>query len=498
MNDLFQAMGIGITTLFQPDTMLYLISAVIISLIFGIIPGISAMTSMPLALPFIFRMTPEVALPFLVGLCSAGMTGGAISAILLNVPGTPGNAATVIDGYPMTQKGEGNRAIGAAVTASMTGGVFSVILSIAMIPIVLPIIMLFNMPELLFTIILGLAFMAVMTGKSKIKGLVSGGVGLLISFIGFQAVTGQERFAFGTVFLYDGLDITAICLGLFGVAELMEMHIKGQTSIVQTKLKGTLSQTIQGAKDVWHHKWLWFRSTIIGYIVGVIPGIGATTSCFVAYGQAKQLSKNPEKFGTGCVEGVIAPQSSDNANNGGSLLTTMALGIPGDAMMAILLGGFLLVGVIPGPTMLTERLPLAYTLLLAIVFANIIGGVICFFSARYMVKLTSISLDFLFPLLIVIILVGAFVTVNNIANIIVVIITGLIGFIGHRFGYPRPTLLLGFIMGPLFEKYFFHSLLLHGPWFFLTPICGIITALIIGTFSYPYLRKAFTKQPARV
>jgi len=483
--------------LFTPTAMSVMFITVVISMIGGIIPGIGAKVTCSLFLPFLWLMQKETALLVLVSLQACSMTAGSITAIVLNIPGTNPNAATLIDGFPMNQKGEGSRAIGASVMASMAGGAIPVFLCLAMIPMLLPILMAFRAPEMAMLTLLGLSFMAALTGKSISKGIISGALGVAIGMIGFHGSTGVYRFTFGSNFLYDGPSVATFALGLFGLAELFDMKLKGQATIAQEEVSGKFSDVLRGVKDVWTYKWLWFRSAMIGYIVGLIPGIGAEVSTFVAYGQAKQLSKNPEKFGKGCVEGVIAPESANNAKEASSLLTTMAFGIPGSSLMAILMGGFLMVGVTPGPKFLADNLPLALILLLGIAITNVMGGVICLFAAPYLGRIARVHIDFIFSGVLVILFVGAFVIENSMLNILMIFILALLGVIMKRYGYSRPALLLGFILGALAELYTLRSFHLYGPFFFKSPICLAIIGIIVAVFTFPYLKKR-TNDPKEV
>ncbi|MFH1003167.1 MAG: tripartite tricarboxylate transporter permease, partial [Chloroflexota bacterium] len=290
---MFDAYGPALATLFQPVNLLIMLGAVILGLTVGVIPTIGGLVSMPLLLPFILQMPAETALIMLVAFHAVIFTGGSITAILLNIPGTSPNAATLLDGFPMNQKGEGARAIGAAVTASMAGGVMPVFLALAMVPLILPIVVAFGQPEMAMLVLVGISFMAALTGGSVIKGIIAGMVGLLLSLVGYHDVTAVHRFSFGSAFLYDGIELIAMTLGLFGLAELFHILMRGQTTIAQTASVAKLSGVFQGALDVWRHKWLWLRSSLIGYVVGIIPGIGGDVSIFVAYGQAKQTSRHP-------------------------------------------------------------------------------------------------------------------------------------------------------------------------------------------------------------
>ena len=481
--------------LFQPYTLFVMFVGVVLSLIIGLIPGLNPLISVPLCLPFLLFIPKDIGLFFLIALQSTSMTAGSITAILINMPGTPVNAATLIDGFPMTVKGEANRAIGAAVMSSMIGGAVPVALCLVMIPLILKIVMAFRAPEMAMLVVMGLAFLAVLSGHSPIRGVCSGVLGILLATVGFDSVTGVNRFTFGSTYLFSGLDVPVVALGLFGLSEMLDMHIKGQLTITRApiKLEG-ITGVVRGIKDVINYKWLWLRSTLIGYIIGMIPGIGAEVATFTAYGQAKLTSKNPEKFGTGYVEGVIAPESANNAKEAGALLTTMAFGIPGSSMMAIMMGAFLMVGITPGPKMMIDELPLALILLIGIAITNIVGGIICLFSAPYLSKVINVKNDYLFPLILSIMFVGAFSMSQDMGNVLVVIIFGIIGLLMKRYHFSRPAFILGFVLGGPAETYILRSIKIYGPLFFLSPISLVIIAITIFVFIYSILRERGRQQ----
>ncbi|MFC1815008.1 tripartite tricarboxylate transporter permease [Thermodesulfobacteriota bacterium] len=488
---MLEALVIGALNLINPTVLVSMLAGILVGLVVGILPGIGVMITYALCLPFIFGMPPAVAIGFLIALASVTTTSGSITAALLSIPGESSSAAGMLDSYPMTQKGEGGRAIGAAVFSSLAGGTLPVFFALLMIPVLVPILLAFKSPEKCLLVLLGLSFIAVLTGRSPTRGLIAGLFGLLLTLIGFDTATGTPRFTFGSIFLVDGLRIEVIALGLFGLSELLDMFLQEQTSIAQ--VEGKLSGVLDGVKDVIRYKWLWLRSAIIGYIVGLLPGTGSHMATWVCYAQAKLTSKHPEKFGTGAIEGVIAPESANNAKEAGALLTTLAFGIPGNAPMAILMGAFLLVGVTPGPEMMTSNLPLAFTLLLGVALANVVGGIICLFCARPLSRLAFVHTDFLFPIILILIFVGAFVTLGDMTNVVVAVLFGLLGFFMKRFDYPRAAMILGFVLGGLFEYYLWLSLKVSGPLFFLTPISLTMIAVMIGLFSYAYLRKTFAR-----
>jgi TctA family transporter len=484
---MFDAFLQGALAVFQP--MVFLSIAVGVGL--GVSVGVTAiggMVACALFLPFVYHMPPELALSFLVALTSVVFTGGSITSVLLGVPGTAPNAATVIDGFPMAQKGEAGRALGAAIGSSMFGAIASVFFALAMIPVLKPIVLSFRAPEMFMVILLGLSFLAIMAAGSPLKGMISGLLGVLIALVGFHGVSGVYRFTFGTFFLSEGFDLNAIVLGIFALTEMFDMIVKGKTTVAKDVRKVGLKAVFQGVKDIWVHKWLFLRCSLIGYIVGIVPAIGGNAAMFVAYGHAKQSSKRPEEFGTGRVEGVIGPESANNASAAGDLLTTMAFGIPGSAVMALLMGGFLLVGVTPGPGMIKNSLPLVFTLLVGVALANALAGIICLLVSPQLMKVSFIRIDYLFVVICSVVFIGAFVSKLALWDLVVAILLGVLGFVMKRLGYSRESFLLGLVLGDLFEFYLIRSLKIFGPTFFMTPTSLVILACVILVFTYPWLK----------
>lgn len=469
---------------------LFLIAGTLIGLIVGIIPGIGSLVALAVFLSFTFKMAPAHALPFMVATTAASMTGGSITSILLNIPGQETNAATIIDGYPMTLKGESGRALGAALASSGMGGVASVFFALAMIPVILPMIMVIQSPDLVSVVLLGIVFIGVLGAGSMTKGLISGGFGLLISFIGFQPTTGVLRFTFGIEYLYDGIGLIPLAMGLFAIPEAVSLAVKGGTIAETSQPFEKIRGVWLGVKDVFRYRWLWLRSAVIGYIIGLVPGIGAIAATFIAYGQAQASSKHPERFGKGTVEGVIAPEGANNASVAGSLMTLLALGIPGGATAALLMGAFLMLGLIPGPTMMTQHLDLSLTLMFVIVIANLLAAIICFFASSTLSKIAYVPAVILAPLILVIALVGVFAYRENFGDVIVTIICAMLGLAMREFAYNRPALFLGYILGSVFEKYLFISLAAFGPFFFIKPISLSFIIISIGVLCFGVIRNS--------
>lgn len=459
---------------------LVIAAGTLIGLIFGLVPGISGMLAITLMLPFLFFMSPIYALPLMMTIMAIQFQGGAISAILLNLPGTPGSSATLIEGFPMTQRGEGGRALGAAQAASALANILTALVALAVIPLILPMVVALRSADMVFIILLGLTFIGVLATGSMIKGLLSGGVGLMISFIGFQPTTGAERFIFGSLYLYDGIPLIPLMLGLFAIPEMVALAARGgHIAQSQVAIKGT-ADVWRGVYDVFHHTGLVLRSQLIGFIVGALPGVGASPATFIAYGHARQSSKNPETFGKGNVEGVIAVESANNACESGALLTTLALGIPGSPIMALLLGAMTMLGLFPGPQMLTKNLDLSITLIWVIAVSGVLGVAICLPLAPRLSKVAFIPGSLLAPIVLVLALTGAFGYHKQFDDVVVAVIFGFIGLIMRRFDYNRPALLLGYILGPIFEKFFFIALKADGPYFFVRPISLALIVTIIA------------------
>lgn len=491
---MLQALIQALINITSPEVMGIVFLGSISGLIVGIVPAIGGIVGCTLLLAFIYGLRPEMGLGLLIAFASVTYTGGSVSAILVSIPGTPVNAATLVDGYPMTKKGEAGRALGAALTSSGMGGILAGFLTLITIPLVSPIVMNVKTSEMFLLILLGLSFLAVLGRGSMIKGLISGIMGILFALVGFQATTGNPRFTFGTLYLMDGLDIVPVILGLFALSELIDLYLKGAASIGQEGQLRGFRQVCEGVRDVFRHLWLWLRSTIIGYLIGIIPGVGGEVAIWVAYGMAKQTSKNREKFGTGCVEGVIAPESANNAKESGAMLTTLVLGIPGAALMAVILAGLLLAGITPGPKMLTEHLDLTLTLVLILIASNFLACLIALLAAPWLVKVVRVPLSITLPIILMLIFTGAYVRGQSMWNFAVLILFGLLGFFMKRLGYSRPAMALGFVLGSLAELYLMHAVSLHGRLFFLTPGCLSIIGVIVVVPLVPYLRTGLISQ----
>ncbi len=488
---MLEAAAQGFLNLLQPDIFATIIIGILIGLILGILPGVGGLTALALLISFIWGMKPLLALVLLLSINSASSQGGSLTAILLNVPGDSTNAATLLDGYPMAKQGKAGRAIGAVLTASALGGLLGGLIIIVLLPVARPLVLSFGSPETFFLVLLGLSFVATLTGGSVVKGLAAGGFGVLLALIGYQDVTAIPRFTFGILYLEDGIKLVPIVMGLFAVPEAIEMATqKGTIANTSVEAVKVGSDLYQGVLDVFRNFWVFLRCSIMGTFMGFVPGIGAMIATFVAYGHAKQTSRHPERFGQGEVAGVIAPEAAQNAKEGGSLLITLAFGLPSGAAMALILGAFMVLGITPGPKFLEENLILGLSLAWTVILSNVLASAISFFSARQLVKITTINMSILVPLILLLVAIGAYSADQNPVDILAAFAFGFIGYAAKVFGFNRPAILLGCILGGLAETYFLISLKSYGFSFIWRPICIILLVITILGLAYPsFMRK---------
>ncbi len=470
--------------------------AIPIGLIIGIIPGMGGNMGLALLIPFTFGMQPIAGFAFLLGMHAVVHTGGSIPAILFDTPGTGPNAATCIEGFPMAQKGEAGRALGAALTSSVIGGLFGAVYMSIVIPIVRPLILSFGPPEFFMLAMMGICFISLMSGESLLKGLLAGGMGLIISFVGMDPQTGVVRFSFGMLHLMDGINIVTIVVGLFAVAEVIDMGIKGGAIAHSKAANIEGAGVLQGIKDCLQHWWLVMRCSILGNMIGTIPGLGGDAAAFICYGHALQTTKRKDEYGKGCVEGVIATDAAHNAKEGGNLIPTLAFGVPGGSGMAILLGAFMILGVAPGKEMFTDHLDLVFSMMWVLVFANIIAVAICLPFAGTMSKITFLRTSIMIPFILVCGLLGSYLTTSRIGDILITVTFGFIGYGMKKFDYARGPLIVGIVLGKIAENALQISLSLYGLGFIFRPISFIILLIILGTVLFPVYREKLGRKKA--
>jgi len=484
---MFEALISAWGTIFTPVTMMFLFGGVLMGLALGAIPGLGGVIGLTLLIPFVYDLGPAPAMALLIGMAAVTTTSDSIPAILFGIPGTVAAQATILDGFPMTRKGEAARALGASFSASAIGGILGAVVLFASIPIVRPLVLEFRSPEFFMLAMLGISMVAVLSQGALAKGLAAGGIGLMLATIGQDPLTGTFRYVFDTDYLWEGLPLVAVALGIFAIPELVDLVLAGGSLGQKTEGAapvGNASQKWQGVRDTLSDWGGVLRSSALGVFVGLIPGLGSTVVDWFAYGLAKQVSRNPERFGTGDVRGVIAVDAASNAKEGGALVTTISFGVPGSVTMALLLSAFQIQGLIPGPLMLTTQVDATLTLVWGLVLANIIGAGICFMFVTQIARIATINVQRIFPVLMVIIFLGAFQGRQGMGDLITLVALGMIGWVMKRNGWPRPPLILGFILGGKIQDTLFLSIGRYGADWILEPLPLFLGFLCVASIGF--------------
>lgn len=452
MTGYVEGMAAGLSVLFVWPNILYPVVGTLAAMCVSFLPGVSGVTLMSLALPLTLAWEPlPVALLF--GALVGGATFmGSVTAILFNVPGAAPNAATMIDGHPLTQRGLARTALGCAATASGVGSCIGVIILVAILPVVRDLLLAFGPPEFLLMGLWGLTTIILTSGAAPLKAVAATGLGLSAALIGLDPRTAEQRWTWGADYLADGLPVIPVLLGLFGVAELIKLMTSGRSSISRAADGPRDSgRVVDGVIAVLQHRWLLLRCSIVGVLVGIVPGIGGTVAGFVAYGHAVQSARDRSQFGCGDIRGVLAPEAAHDAKDGGSLLPALAFGLPGSEGTIILLAALALHGVAPGQLLLDEHLPLTFALIGALVVSNCLTSLVGLCLAGQLARLTTLRLEFLVPIILALVLVAATIHRGQPADLWVVVVFGLLGYIMQRYGWPRIPLVIAFVLGAMIE-----------------------------------------------
>lgn len=455
-----------------------MVVGVFVGLLVGIFPGLGGVVGMSLMIPFLYGMDPVSALAMLIGMVAVIPTSDTFTSVLMGIPGSAASQATVVDGFPLAKKGEAARALGAAFSASLFGGLFGAFILTFFVLAAKPIILSFTSAELFMLSVLGISMVGVLSGRSLWKGVLSCGLGLLIGSIGGAPATGEWRMTMGINYLADSIPLVVMGLGVFALPEVVDLLRKSGAIAERAKLgKGWL----HGLADMFRFRWLVLRCAGIGTLIGAIPGLGGTVVDWIAYGHVVQTSKDKSRFGTGDIRGVLAPESANNAKEGGGLIPTLLFGIPGSGSMAIFLGGLLLVGLEPGPRMLGAELSTTYTIVWTLAFANVLGAGLCLLLSPFISRLTTIRYHILAPFMLMVISFAAFQATQDIMDFVVLIFVGLLGVGMKRFGWPRPALLIGFFLAPQVETYLYQAIQFYEWGFLARPGVLIIAAFTIAS-----------------
>lgn len=491
MMEMFSALIEGLFQVLNWSTLSLMMIGIAIGFWVGILPGLGGPTTLALMLPFIFKMSPVEAFAFLLGMSAVTATTGDITSILFGVPGEPTTAATIIDGFPMAKKGEAGRALGAALMSSLVGAVFGALCLAAAIPIVRPLVLILGSPELFMIGLLGVTFVVSLSGGNLLKGLVAGGLGFSFAMIGLDPISAIQRYTFGQTFLWDGIGLVPVTVGLFAIPEVIDLAVQGG-SVAKYKAS-KLGGVMEGVKDTFRHWWLVIRCSALGAYIGIIPGMGGSVAQWMAYAHAVQSSPNKERFGHGAVEGVLGPGAANNSVLGGAFIPTIAFGIPGSVTMAILLGAFIIQGIVPGPDMLLPppkgKLDLTFSFVWIIVVSNLVTVGICFLFLNQLAKITQIRGSRIIPFILLLIYLGGFAEKNAFEDMLVVLAFGALGWVMVKLDWQRPPLLLGLVLGPLMENRLFLSTDNYGmAWLWRPGVLSLFALTLIGIF-YPVIKK---------
>jgi putative tricarboxylic transport membrane protein len=474
--------------LLEPTRLLILFGGVLIGLAIGCIPGLGGVVGLAVLIPFTYNMDAYSAFALLLGMAAVTTSSDLIPAVLFGVPGTVGAAATVIDGHAMARKGEAGRAFGAGFASSLAGGIVGAIILAAAVPVLKPVMLAIGAPELLAFSIFGLSMVATLSGKAPLKGLTVAGIGLMLSMVGTGMQSGAPRWNFDWLYLFDGLPLVPVTLGLFALPELADLAIDRRSITGQPldRRKLGLVNQWQGLRDVIANWWLVLRCSTLGVALGVIPGIGSAVIDWIVYGYAQRTLPGSDSFGSGDVRGVIAPESANNAKEAGHLVPTIAFGVPAGTSMTLLLGAFLMHGLVPGPDMLTKHLDVTYSIIWSLTLAHVIGAVICVFSSSTLARLATLRYQVMLPVILPIIFVAAFEGSRDYGDFFSLLFFGACGWIMKRLGWPRPPLVLGLVIGKIFERYLFISTEIYGGvgWI-LRPVVLVLFAIIAWTLYRP-------------
>lgn len=459
---MFENILLGVAPLLSVGMIVAITGGVVGGVLIGVLPGLTSTMGIALLIPVTFSMPPEVGLAMLGGIYLASTYSGAISAILLNIPGTPAAVATLLDGYPMTEKGQSTRALALATFGSSVGGLVSVVALLFIAPMLAEFSLKFGSPEYFLLAVFGITVISSLSGKDVEKGLIAGVVGLLLSAIGNHPLTGHMRFTFGIPALFDGIPLVVSLIGLYSIPEVADMLVKRKSG-QRIQLDRDQSNPFQFFPEVIQQKLNLIRSSLIGILVGIIPGVGCSIGGFMAYDAAKRSSKTPETFGKGSNEGIVASETANNAVTGGTLIPLLTLGVPGNPVTAVLLGGIMIHGLRPGAELFTANADIVYSFILSLFVSNILFVPVGLFMARYCVRLIQIPRSILAPAIMALAVVGSYAIRGSIDDVWIMLFVGLCGFTMQFFDIPRAPMVLGLVLGTMAEGELSRSLaLVHG------------------------------------
>lgn len=486
----------GLQALFSLNNFLFMNVGLFLGIVFGAVPGLTVILAIVLFMPLTFGLDSIAGIIMLLGIYCGGTYGGSISAILIRTPGTPNAAATLLDGAPMFEKGQGKKALTTALVASTIGGIFSAFILIFAAPQIAKLTLAFGPPEYFTLAIFGLTTIISISSENIAKGLISGCLGIFVSVIGLDAISGSLRFTFNNIYLYSGIQLVPVLIGLFAISEILrKVNVTRRQDIDMTVLKDNKNDKFT-KKDLKSVFATILRSSLIGTILGAIPGTGGGIASFLSYNEAKRRSKHPEEFGKGAIEGVAAAEAGNNGTTGATLIPLLTMGVPGDGTTAILLGAFMLKGLTPGPTLFDEHGATVFAIMIGLIFVNIF----MYFQGKYLIKvfakISDVPNEILVAILIVLCSAGAYSIYNSIFNVYLILIFGIISYILSKLGFSMIPMLLGVVLGPIAEVNLRRSLVLSdsGITIFFTRPISLVFIILTILFSFFIIRKNKTRK----
>jgi len=485
----------GFQTAFSLEGILFVSIGVLVGTIIGMLPGLGPITAIAVMIPITFGMDPSTALIMMAGVYYGAIYGGSTSSILLNAPGVSGTVATAFDGYPMSQKGEAGKALAIAAIASFIGGTVSVVLLMALAPALSSVAISFGPPAYFALMFMGLTAISSLSEGSTLKALIAAVIGFMVATIGIDSQSGTPRFTFGNSNLLEGIDFLVIALGLFALAEITTLIINRKDgSFSDNKKLGSLRLTKKDANEM---KGPVTRQSLLGFIIGVLPGAGATIASFIAYTTEKRLAKNPDEFGKGSVKGIAAPESANNAATSGAFVPLLSLGIPGSGTTAVMLGAFLVLGVQPGPLLMTDRPEIFWGVIASMYIGNVFLLILNLPLIPYFAKILLIPRPLLISLVVMFSMIGVYSISFNTFDLYMLLLFGVVGFLMRLFSFPAPPFILAFILGGMMEQSFRQSLTISNGSlmiFINDPIALTLIIVALLTFIYPLMQQRRAKK----
>ena len=475
---------------------------VIIGFVAGAIPGLSPSNTIVMLLPFTLVLGPDAGLIFMVSIYISAQVGNSVPAVLINIPGTGGAAATTLDGYPMAVRGQATQALVLSFVGSVVGGVFATVLTLLLLPYLGRMGLYMRSVEMVAVMVLGLTLIAVIGARDTLKALIAGFLGLLVGAIGTDNIYSQPRATFGLLELYDGVPIVPAIIGLFAISEILNLVERQRVAQAgaeqEVAWRSRWVDIVDGIQMSLRHWWEIIRGAIVGLIVGIIPGAGADIASFVAYQQARTFSRHPQRFGTGTPEGVLAPESANNGVTAGAMVPLLALGVPGGLTTAVMLVALEYQGVQLGPRLFLERPLLAYGVFASMLMGYVLIVLTLLPLTRYMARLIVVPIRYLGPVILFFCMVGSFAPRALVFDMGLAVVLGLLGYLARRTGYPVASMVVGFILGPLFERYLTRALRISGGdvgVLFSSPLGNVLWLLVILSLAIPYLRELRQSRP---